>query len=77
MFAAQTSKQLPGSNNGLPSSAPVESEDFVKPESHAPASETSRPSWYRGPKRYMDKLQKVLATSTPTRFIEIFTAKEA
>ena len=93
MLAAQTSQTIIGSDNGLPSSAPVDMPSSAPVELPSsvtaecnngsivvnvlpdPASAALRPSWYRGPKRYIDKLQKVLITSTPTRFIKIFSGQ--
>ena len=80
MLAAQTSQKLIGSNNGLPSPAPVDTPSSALADLSSPvtvdalpdpASDKSRPSWYRGPKRYVDKLEKVFATSNTTQFIEI------
>ena len=93
MLAAQTSQKLIGSDNGLPSPAPVDTPSSASAELSSPgtverqsrsvvtdalpdpASDKSRPSWYRGPKRYVDKLEKVLATSNTTQFIEMFSGQ--
>ena len=47
-------------------------EDTGAKASSASTSKRSRPSWYRGPKRYLGEWQRVVATSTPERFLWIF-----
>ena len=69
----------------MPSSAPAELPSSVTAECNSestvinvlpdPAFAALRPSWYRGPKRYIDKLQQVFNTTAPTRFIEIFSGQ--
>ena len=93
MLSAQTSQKLIGSDNGLPSPAPVDTPSSASAELPSPvtvecqsgsvvtdalpdpASNKSRPPWYRGPKRYVDKLEKVLATLNSTQFIDFVSGQ--
>ena len=77
MLAVQTSTQQPGIDSKLPSSDSVAAtrKKDVKQISPASTSKTFRPAWYRGPKRYVDELQKVFTTSTLTTFIDILSGQ--
>ena len=46
--------------------------EVAVPTSFATTYKGSRPSWYRGPKRFLDEWQKVITTFAPTRFLKIF-----
>ena len=68
MLPAQLPNLQPGTDSILPSPAPGEAphEDIAMQTSPTITSKHFRPSWYCGPKRYMDEWQRVLTTSAPT-----------